>query len=114
MVYLTKMQVKQRAKSQVILQQRLQTKPRAEVQVLHYPNLKTILAIEEAIKQADVAISRNKLFQKLENKVMRSTLNVALEYLEQHGIILETRYGFIWSVNNNEKLRKAEESGLRV
>lgn len=85
-----------------------------QVQVLHYPTLKTVMAIEEAVKSADTAISRNRIIDKLEGKVMRSTLNCALDYLEKRGIILETKKGFIWTFNPNGKLARAEAKGLEV
>ncbi|HZX20629.1 MAG TPA: hypothetical protein VFF13_06495 [archaeon] len=85
-----------------------------QIQVLHYPTLKTVMAIEEAVKNSNFAVSRNKILGKLETKVMRSTLNVALNYLEKRGMILETRKGFIWTFNPNRKLAKAEADGLEV
>ncbi len=53
------------------------------------------MAIEDAIKNSDVAISRNKILERLPTAVMRSTLNAALDYLEKKGIVLETKKGFI-------------------
>jgi len=85
-----------------------------QVEVLHYPTLKTIMAIEDVVRNADAAVSRNQILTKLENKVMRSTLNVALNYLEKRGLVLETKNGFVWTFNPNKKLAKAEEQGLEV
>ncbi len=85
-----------------------------KTEVVHYPTLKTVMAIEEAIKNSDVAISRNKILGKLPTKVMRSTLNVTLDYLEKRGMVLETRNGFVWTFNPSRKLAKAEEDGLDV
>ena len=59
-------------------------------------------------------MSRNQIIAKLPNKVMRSTLNVALDYLEQRGMVLETKKGFIWTFNPSKKLARAEEDGLEV
>jgi len=82
--------------------------------VVHYPTLKTILAIEEAIKSADLALSRNRIIEALPTKPMRSTLNVALNYMEKRGLILETKQGFIWTFNESKKLASAEGKGLEV
>ena len=87
---------------------------KGKVEVVHYPTLKTILAIEDVVKGSDTAISRNRILEKLPTKVMRSTLNVALDYLEKKGIILETKNGYIWTFNPSKKLAKAEEQGLEV
>jgi len=85
-----------------------------ETQVVHYPTLKTVLAIEEVVKNSDLAISRNGILERLPTKVMRSTLNYALNYLENRGIILETKKGFIWTYNPSKKLSKTESKGLEV
>jgi hypothetical protein len=84
------------------------------VKVVHYPTLKTVLAIEKVVKEANTAVSRNRILAKLPTKVMRSTLNVALDYLEKRGVVLETRKGFIWTFNPSKKLAKAEDEGLEV
>ena len=86
----------------------------AKAEVLHYPTLKTVMAIEEAVRGAETAVSRNKILESLPTSVMRSTLNVALDYLEKRGMVLETKKGFIWTFNPNATLAKAEREGLRV
>lgn len=85
-----------------------------QVEVVHYPTLKTVMAIEDVVKKADSAVSRNRILDRLPTKVMRSTLNVALDYLERRGVVLETKNGFIWTFNPSKKLAKAEEEGLEV
>jgi len=86
----------------------------AKAEVLHYPTLKTVMAIEDVVRGAETAVSRNQILAKLETGVMRSTLNVALGYLEKRGMVLETKKGFIWTFNPNAALAKAEREGLRV
>lgn len=85
-----------------------------QIQIVHSPTLKTVMAIEEVIKNSDVAISRNKILSKLPTAVMRSTLNAALDYLEKKGIVLETKKGFIWTFNPSKKLAAAEEESRMV
>ena len=89
-------------------------KRRAQTSVVHYPNLKTILAIEDVVKNSASAISRNQILARLPTKVMRSTLNMALDYMEKRGMILETKKGFIWTFNPNKKLEQAERRGLEL
>ncbi len=84
------------------------------MKVVHYPSLKTVLAIEDVVKNGNTALSRNQILAKLPTKVMRSTLNVALIYMEKRGLILETDKGFIWTFNPSKKLERAEEEGLEV
>lgn len=85
-----------------------------QIEIVHYPNLKTILAIEEAVRTADTALSRNQILARMPTKVMRSTLNLALDYMEKRGLVLETKKGFIWTFNPNKRLEKAEDEGLEV
>ena len=87
---------------------------KSQLQVVHYPTLKTVMAIEHVVKNADVALSRNKILEKLPTKVMRSTLNLTLEYLERRGMVLETKNGFVWTFNPSKKLARAEQEGLEV
>ena len=82
--------------------------------IVHYPSLKTILAIEDVVKNADIALSRNQILARLPTKVMRSTLNLALAYMEKRGLVLETKKGFIWTFNPSKRLEKAENEGLEV
>lgn len=83
-------------------------------EVVHYPTLKTILAIEDVVKAANNPVSRNQILARMPTKVMRSTLNLALDYMERRGLVLETKKGFIWTFNPSRKLEKAEKEGLQV
>lgn len=83
-------------------------------QVLHYPTLKTVLAIEEVVKKANSPLSRNQILTRLQTGLMRSTLNLALDYMEKRGLVLETKKGFVWTFNPSKKLEKAEAAGLEV
>lgn len=85
-----------------------------QMEVVHYPTLKTVLAIENVIKKANVPVSRNRILARLQTGVMRSTLNLALDYMEKRGLVLETRKGFVWTFNPSKKLEKAEEEGLEM
>jgi hypothetical protein len=80
--------------------------------IVHYPSLKTVLAIEDVVKNADTSLSRNQILARLPTKVMRSTLNLALVYMEKRGLILETETGFIWTFNSNSNIEKVEKSSL--
>ncbi|MFH1255930.1 MAG: hypothetical protein V1494_01425 [Candidatus Diapherotrites archaeon] len=86
--------------------------PAKKTKLVHYPTLKTVIAIENAVKSADLAVSRNGILRRLPTKVMRSTLNVSLEYLEKRGMLLETKKGFIWTFNPSKRLEEAERRGL--
>ncbi|MFH1257320.1 MAG: hypothetical protein V1658_00120, partial [Candidatus Micrarchaeota archaeon] len=65
--------------------------------VLHYPTLKTVLAVEEVLKEAKEPLSRYAITKRMGNKVMRQTLDVTLEYLTSRGMAMDTEKGVIWT-----------------
>ena len=83
-------------------------------EIIHYPNLKTVLMVEEILKKADGPITRAKLKRKLPKEVMHQTLNVILAYLEEKGMIFDGRKGILWTYNPSPKLKRAVERGLEV
>lgn len=83
-------------------------------QILHYPNLKTVLMVEEALKEAELAISREELKKRLPTQVMHQTLNVVLEYLEERGLIIDGHKGILWTHNDSPKLKEAITRGTEL
>jgi len=83
-------------------------------QILHYPSLKTVLMVEEALRNADRPVTREKLKIMLPTKVMHQTLNVILEYLEDSGKIIDGRKGIVWIYNESPKIKRAIEKGIEV
>ena len=83
-------------------------------EVIHYPNLKTVLMVEDALKKANNLMSREELKNKLPTKVMHQTLNVILRYLEDSGKILDGRKGILWVYNPSPKLDKAIKEGVEL
>ena len=74
--------------------------------VLHYPRLDTVLMVEDVLKKADLAISKNELLRRLPKQIMRQTLNVILAYLEEKGMIMTGEKGVLWIHNENPKLKR--------
>ena len=85
-----------------------------ELSLVHYPNLKTVLMVEEIIKKADEPLSRNEILRRMSRKTIRQTLNVILNYLEHSGKILEGNKGIVWTFNPSKKLARAITDGLEV
>ncbi|MBW2974590.1 hypothetical protein KY366_02635 [Candidatus Woesearchaeota archaeon] len=85
-----------------------------KLEVIHYPNLKTVLMVEEVIKKANNLMTREQLKKKLPVKIMHQTLNVILRYLEDSGKILDGRKGILWIYNPSPKLDKAIEEGVEL
>lgn len=81
--------------------------------ILHYPRLDTILRVEKVLRIADEAISKNEIDRRLEKKIMRPTLNLILNYLEESGKIAFIKEGILWihkddiSKKLSNKLEKA-------
>ncbi|OIO65118.1 hypothetical protein COY28_06530 [Candidatus Woesearchaeota archaeon CG_4_10_14_0_2_um_filter_57_5] len=82
--------------------------------IIHYPNLNTVLMIENALKESDALLNREQLKKRLPTKVMHQTLNVALRYLEDSGKILDGRKGILWIHNPSPKLDKAIREGIEL
>ena len=84
-----------------------------EEDVVHYPTLKTILMVENALKDARTQISREELKRKLPSKIMHQTLNLILDYLEERKMISDKREGISW-IHNVSPLEKFTPVGEKV
>ncbi len=84
-----------------------------QLDVIHYPNLKTVLMVEKVLKKSDL-LNREQLKKKLPTKIMHQTLNVILNYLEESGKIMDGRKGILWIHNSSEKLKKAISEGIEL
>ncbi|MFH0978738.1 MAG: hypothetical protein V1837_05550 [Candidatus Woesearchaeota archaeon] len=84
------------------------------LEIIHYPNLKTVLMVEETLKKSNKLMSREQLKSKLKTKIMHQTLNIILKYLEDSGKIIDGRKGIIWIHNPSQKLDKAIKEGVEL
>ena len=82
--------------------------------ILHYPNLRTVLLVEQVLKNADTTISREELKRRLPTQIMHQTLNIILEYFEQRGLILDGHKGILWIYNPSPKLENAIRKGREI
>ena len=85
-----------------------------KLEVIHYPNLKTVLMVEDVLKRANKLMTREELKNKLPTKIMHQTLNVILEYMEQRGLILDGHKGILWTHNDSPKIRDAISRGTEI
>lgn len=83
-------------------------------QVLHYPRLDTILNVEKILKKAEGIISRNEIDRRLSKKIMRPTLNLILNYLQEAGKIAILERGVLWIFHEDisSKLKKKLEKAV--
>lgn len=82
--------------------------------VIHFPNLRTVLMVEKVLQEADTVISRNEIKRRLPVQIMHQTLNVILEYLEYGGKIVIGSKGVTWIVNENPKFKELLKKAVRV
>ncbi len=85
-----------------------------EQEVIHYPNLKTVLMVEKVLKEAELALTREELKKQLPTQIMHQTLNVVLEYLEERGLIIDGHKGILWTHNDSPKLLEAIRRGTEI
>ncbi len=82
------------------------------VQILHYPTLKTVLLVEEILKDAKEPLSRYELLKRAGNKIMRPTLDVIIEYLEKRFMVLDTPKGIIWVYVPKDKMKRLMDASV--
>ncbi len=83
-------------------------------EIIHYPNLSTMLEVEKALKEADEPLSKEEIKRRLPTKIMHQTLNLILAYMENRGLILSGPKGILWTYNPSPKLQKAIEKGIEI
>jgi len=66
------------------------------VKIIHYPNLKTVIAVEEVLKNSKEALSREEIKRRLETRIMHQTLNVAISYLVERNLVTDNEFGVRW------------------
>ena len=87
---------------------------RNAMQIIHYPNLKTVLMVEDILKKSNKMITREQIKRKLPKMIMHQTLNIILEYLENSNKIIDSRKGIVWIYNPSQKLNKLIKEGVEV
>jgi len=80
----------------------------------HWPTLKTVLMVENVLKEAELAISIEELKRRLPTKVMDQTLRLILAYLENKGDILSGDKGIVWIRNDNPKFLEMLTKSKRI
>ncbi len=82
--------------------------------VIHYPTLKTILMVEKVLKESGEPLKKTEIKSRLPKKIMHQTLSMILDYLEERGLVLYGRKGYLWVYNPSEKLWKEIRKGRAV
>jgi len=83
--------------------------------VRRYPNLNTVLMVEDFLKKhRDLPISISELRKKLPKQVMHQTLKIILEYLWKSGKIIYGPKGVQWIYSEPEHLKKMKNDSLEI
>ena len=80
---------------------------------IHYPQLDTILMVEETIQKMDYP-KKTELWKALPKKVMYQTFCMIIDYLEESGKILIDDDGRIVWTWNPEMIEKIKSSGVKL
>ena len=87
----------------------------SDIKVLHYPNLDTVLMVEEFIRNNSGEYKKKALWKHLPRKVMYQTFNIILNYLYDSGKIAFDKDGKIAWIWNPELVRRyLSEEALTV
>ncbi len=73
--------------------------------VIHEPNLRTIMMVEEAILNAEEYPTKKELHESLPKKTMYQTFNRVLEYLEKSSKICYNDNTILWIGAEDEEFR---------
>lgn len=82
--------------------------------VAHSPTLKTVLMVEETLKEAEGPMTVAQLKAALPRKVMHNTLLEILDYLQMSGKILIGTKGVVWIYAPREELERLAEEGIEL
>ncbi len=79
---------------------------------IHYPQLDTILMVEETIQKMDYP-KKTELWKSLPKKVMYQTFCMIIDYLEESGKIMIDDGRIVWTWNP-EMIKKIKSSGVKL
>ena len=80
---------------------------------IHYPQLDTILMVEDTIKEMDYP-RKTEIWKALPKKVMYQTFCIIIDYLEESGKIIADKDGRIVWTWNPELMKKILSSGVKL
>ncbi len=82
--------------------------------VIHEPNLKTVIMVEQAIKESGKYPTKKELWESLPRKIQYQTLCRILEYLEASNKITLNSRSIIWIAVDNPKLKKLLDESVTL
>jgi hypothetical protein len=89
-------------------------KNNVSLELKHAPTLKTVIMVEDVLKEIGFVKNRTALLRKLPKKVQFGTLTTILQYLEESGKIYVGLEGIVWGENNSPKFREFVKRSRRL
>jgi hypothetical protein len=77
-----------------------------KINILHYPQLDTVLMVERYIKNHSGQYKKRALWEHLPRKMMYQTFCIVFDYLEESGKIARDRKGTVCWIWNPELVQK--------
>lgn len=84
------------------------------INILHYPQLDSILMIEKAIIEMKNYPTRMQLWKSLPKKMQYQTFKLILDYLEKSNKIMFDKEKIVWIFPNNKKLNELIQGAVSV
>lgn len=81
---------------------------------VHYPNLNTVLMVEEVLKNTGELMSVAELKRRLPKKVMHQTLLIILDYLQMSGKIIIGTKGILWVFTERKEFDAVASRGTEL
>lgn len=82
--------------------------------ILHYPQLDSILMVEKIIQETKNYPTRMELWNSLPKKMQYQTFKLILTYLERSNKIMFDKDKIIWIFPNNKKLNELIQGAVNV
>jgi len=80
----------------------------------HYPNLNTVLMVEDVLRDSNELLNLAELKRKLPRKVMHQTLIQILDYLQISGKIIIGTKGILWVFAERKELDRLIKRGTEI
>jgi len=82
--------------------------------ILHYPQLDSILMVEKIIQEAKDYPTRMELWRSLPKKMQYQTFKLILDYLEKSNKIIFDNDKVVWIFPNSKKLNELIRGAINV
>jgi len=82
--------------------------------ILHYPQLDSILMVEKIIQETKDYLTRMELWRALPRKMQYQTFKLILNYLEKSNKIIFDKDKIVWIFPNNKKLNELIRGAVSI